>query len=70
MNSGILKFKDLVNNVKNNTISEMFAKKSFNTLNEVKNTKIMKYKKCTPGQKELLILFNDLLDTILSDKTL
>ena len=30
----------------------------------------MRYKKCTPKQKELLNLFNDLLDTILTDKTL
>ena len=27
-------------------------------------------KKCTPKQKELLKLFNDLSDTILTDKTL
>ena len=30
----------------------------------------MKYKKRTPGHKELLNLFNDLLDIILTDKTL
>ena len=30
----------------------------------------MKYKKRTPKHKELLNLFNDLLDTILTDKTL
>ena len=30
----------------------------------------MRYKKCTPKQKELLNLFNDLLDVILTDKTL
>ena len=30
----------------------------------------MKYKRHTPGQKELLNLFNDLLDTILTDKIL
>ena len=30
----------------------------------------MKYKKHTLEQKELLNLFNDLLDTILTDKTL
>ena len=36
----------------------------------MKNVKTMKYKKCTPGQKELLNLFNDLFDIILTDKTL
>ena len=30
----------------------------------------MKYKKRTPGHKELLNLFNDLFDIILTDKTL
>ena len=60
--------KDLVNNIKNNTISEIDAKKDLNTLNEIKNAEIIKYKKCTPGHKELLNLFNDLLDIILTDK--
>ena len=45
-------------------------KKGLNTLNELKNTGIIKYKKRTPKQKELLDLFNNLLDTILTDKTL
>ena len=62
--------KDLVNNIRNNTISEISAKKGLNTLNEIKNAGIIKYKKRTPKQKELLNLFNDLLDTILTDKTL
>ena len=31
---------------------------------------MIKYKKCTPGQKELLNLFNDLSDTFLTNKTL
>ena len=62
--------KDLVNNIRNNTISEIDAKKDLNTLNEIKNAEIIKYKKRTPKQKELLNLFNDLLDTILIDKTL
>ena len=62
--------RDLVNNIRNNTISEISAKKGLNTLNEIKNAEIIKYKKCTPKQKELLNLFNDLLDTILTDKTL
>ena len=60
----------MVNNIRNNTISEIDAKKDLNTLNEIKNAKIIKYKKRTPGHKELLNLFNDLLDIILTDKTL
>ena len=60
----------MVNNIRNNTISEISAKKGLNKLNEIKNAEIIKHKKCTPKQKELLNLFNDLLDTILTDKTL
>ena len=70
---GVFKYigiKDLVNNIRNNTISEISAKKDLNTLNEIKNAEIIKYKKRTPKHKELLNLFNDLLDTILTDKTL
>ena len=59
----------MVNNIRNNTISEIDAKKDLNTLNEIKNAEIIKYKKRTPGHKELLNLFNDLLDIILTDKT-
>ena len=62
--------KDLVNNIRNNTISEIDAKKDLNTLNEIKNVETIKYKKCTPAHKELLNLFNDLLDIILTDQTL
>ena len=62
--------KDLVNNIRNNTISEISAKKGLNKLNEIKNAGITKYKKRTPIQKELLNLFNDLLDIILTDETL
>ena len=65
-----INIKDLVNNIRNNTISEISAKKGLNTLNEIKNAGITKYKKRTPKQKELLNLFNDLLDVILTDKTL
>ena len=59
--------KDLVNDIRNNTISEIDAKKDLNALNEIKNVEIIKYKKRTPGHKKLLNLFNDLLDIILSD---
>ena len=37
---------------------------------EIKNAGIVKYKTRTPGEKEVLNLFNDLSDTILTDKTL
>ena len=65
-----INIKDLVNNIKNNTISELFAKKGLNALNETKNAEIIKYERRIPGRKELLNLFNDLLDTILTDETL
>ena len=62
--------KDLVNNIRNNTISEISAKNDLNTLNKIKNAEIIKYRKPTPGHRELLNLFNDLLEAILTDKTL
>ena len=62
--------KDLVNNIRNHTISEISAKEGLNTLNEIKNTEKIKYKKRAPTQKELLNLFNDLSNTILTEKTL
>ena len=62
--------KDLVYNIGNNTVSEIDATKDLNTLNEIKNADIIKYKRSTSKQKELLNLFNDLLDTVLTDKTL
>ena len=39
-------------------------------LKQTKNAEIIKYEKYTPGPKELLNLFNDLLDTISANKTL
>ena len=60
--------KDLVNNIKDNTISEIDAKKRLNALKIIK-TPETKDKRLIAGQKELLNLF-DLLDTILTDKTL
>ena len=62
--------KDLVTNIRNNTISEIPAKKGLNKLNEIKNAEILNYKKRSPKQKELLNLFNNLLDVVLTDKTL
>ena len=58
----------MVNNIKDNTTKEIDAKKLLNALNEIKTTKIIKYKKRTPGHKKLLNLFNNLLDRILTDK--
>ena len=58
--------KDLVNNIRNNTISEIDVRKDLNTLDKIKNTEIIKYKKRTPGHKELLII----KDIILTDKIL
>ena len=55
----------MVDNIKNNTISETDAKKRLNTLNKIKSAEI-KYEKLIPKRKELLNLFNDLLDIILT----
>ena len=60
----------MVNNISNNTISEIDAKKYLTELNEIKTVETIKYKKCTPGHKELLNLFDDLFDIILTNKTL
>ena len=59
----------MVNNIRKNTISKIDAKKDLNTLNNIKNAEI-KHKNHTPKHKNLLNLFNDLLDIILTDKTL
>ena len=37
--------RDLVNNIRNNRISEISAKKGLNTLGEIKNAEIIKHKK-------------------------
>ena len=59
----------MVNNTKNNTISEIDAKKCLNTLNKIKNSSL-KHKRLILMQKELLNLFNDFSDIILTYKTL
>ena len=56
--------------MRNNTISEIDVKKYLNKLNKIKNGQTIKHKKHTPGNKKLLNLFNDLLDVLLTDKTL
>ena len=58
----------MVNNIKYNTISGTDAKKRLNTLNKIKNSET-KHKRLIPGQKELLNLFNNLSDILLTDKT-
>ena len=55
---------NLINNIKNNTISEIHAKENLNALNKIKKTEI-KNKRHISNQKKLLVLFNKLLDTIL-----
>ena len=62
--------KDLVNNIKNNTSSEIDAKKNLITLNKTKIAELIKYKIHTTTQKELLNLFNNLLKAILTNKIL
>ena len=66
---GKLKFKDinnLVNNIKNNTISEAYAKQKLNALNEIKKAEI-KGKRLISGQKKLLNLFDELIGVIFDD---
>ena len=60
----------MVNNIKNNTISEIDAKKYLNAFDEIRNVETIKYKKHTPGHQKLINLFNDLSGIILTDKTL
>ena len=59
----------MVNNIKDNTISEIDAKKRLNTLNKIKNAGI-KHKRLIPEQKELSYLFDNLSDITLTDITL
>ena len=56
--------------IRNNTISEISAKKGLNTLNEIKNAEIIKKRRYISKQKGLLNLLNDLLlDAFLTNKT-
>ena len=68
---GEFEYIDIKNIIKNNTISEISAKKGLNILNEIKNAEIIKKRRYTSTQKELLNLFNDLLlDPDLTNKIL
>ena len=59
----------MVSNIKDNTISEINAKKRLNTLNIIQNSEI-KYKRLIPRQKELLNILDNLSDVISTDKTI
>ena len=66
---GKLKFNDinnLINNIKNNTISETDAKQKLNELDEIKKVET-KNKRLISSQKILLNLFVDLLKTIFNN---
>ena len=41
----------MINNIENNTISEILAKKGLNTLNEIKNVEIIKQKNAPLNKK-------------------
>ena len=65
---GKLKFNDinsLINNIKNNTLSEADVRTKLNALNEINKTEI-KGKRLINGQKKLLNLF-DLLEAIFNN---
>ena len=53
----------MINNIKNNTISEALAKQKLNALNEIKKAET-KNKRLINGQKILLNLFDDLVEAI------
>ena len=52
----------MVNNIKNNTISEPPAKQKLHALNKIKKEET-KYRRLINGQKILLELFDDLVET-------
>ena len=66
---GKLKFNDinnLLNNINNNTISEVDAKQKLNVLDEIKKAEI-KNKCLITSQKKLLKLFDELIETIFNN---
>ena len=56
----------MINNIKNNTISEALAKQKLDALSKIKNTEI-KNKRLINGQKILLNLFDDLVKAIFNN---
>ena len=66
---GKLRFNDinnLVNDIKNNTISKALATQKLNALNEIKKAET-KNKRLINGQKILLNLFDDLVEAIFNN---
>ena len=66
---GKLKFNDinnLINDIKNNTISEALAKQKVNALNKTKKAET-KNKSLINRQKVLLNLFDDLIEAIFNN---
>ena len=61
-----LRFNNLVNDIKNITISEALAKQKLNALNEIKKAET-KNKRLINGQKILLNLFDDLIEAIFNN---
>ena len=59
---------NLVNNIKNNTISEADAKQKLNALNEIRKEEI-KGKRLITSQKILLKLFDELVEAIFNNKS-
>ena len=53
----------MINNIKNNTISEALAKQKLDALNEIRKVET-KNKRLINGQKILLSLFDDLVEAI------
>ena len=58
----------MINDIKNNIISEAIAKKKINELNETKKVET-KGKRLINNQKTLLSLFDDLVKVILNNST-
>ena len=56
----------MINNIKNNTISEADTKKKINELNKIKKAET-KNKRLINGQKILLNLFDDLIEAIFNN---
>ena len=56
----------MINNIKNNTISEALAKQKLDALNEITNVET-KNKRLINGQKILLSFFDDLVEVIFNN---
>ena len=61
-----LVINNLINDIKNNTITEALAKQKLNALNEIKKAET-KNKRLINGQKILLNLFDDLIEAIFNN---